>query len=151
MCLDILLNQLILCTQTGVQHVVHLSRSFILLTSCSPGMFVRCSKKKTTVFSVCATFSCIVTLQQKEHPSNRSDPPLQKVVFPSDFGTLHPRESRHNSQGPKHDRCNHERPGALNVPCRGNDNERYTRPSSPVSQALNQISSSVLLKTPRPF
>lgn len=72
-------------------------------------------------------------------------------MFPSDFGTLHPRESRHNSQGPKHDRCNHERPGALNVPCGGNDNERYTRPSSPVSQALNRISSSMLLKTHRPF
>lgn len=99
----------------------------------------------------CFLCFCTVTLQQKEHPSDRSDPPLQKVVFPSDFGTLHPRERRHNTQGPKHDGSNHERPRGLNVPCGGNEKERHTRPSSLVSLIqVTMVSASFVLKAHHP-
>lgn len=70
---------------------------------------------------VLSLFACpinppwVFTLHQKEHSSNRSDPPLQNVVFSSYLGTLNSRECCHQPKRPKHNGSDHEGPGHLNV------------------------------------
>ena len=57
------------------------------------------------------------TLEEKEHSSDCSDPPLQNVVFSSNFRTLHSCERSGQPKRSKYNGSDHEGPGGLNVSC----------------------------------